>query len=97
LHHNLELLQIAYGCSTDGPECESSREYEGQDAELGKAARLHQLGSSIFLRVSDSAAPANRTKSDIGLLLRTGCVKTDSGFYEVRGMGPGYNIDFKYY
>jgi hypothetical protein len=54
------LLQITCGCSTDGPECESSREYEGQDAELEQAARSH-LGSRVFLRVSDPANLANRT------------------------------------
>ncbi len=57
---SLELLQITCGCSTDGPECESSRENEGQDAELGQAARSH-LGSRVFLRVSDPANLANRT------------------------------------
>ena len=57
---SLELLQITCGCSTDGPECGSSREYEGQDAELGQAARSH-LGSRVFLRVSDPANLANRT------------------------------------
>ncbi|MFN9906921.1 MAG: hypothetical protein ACK56F_12505 [bacterium] len=57
---SLELLQITCGCSTDGPECESSRENEGQDAELGQAARSH-LGSRVFFRVSDPANLANRT------------------------------------
>ena len=60
---SLELLQITCGCSTDGPECESSRENEGQDAELGQAARSH-LGSRVFLRVSDPANLANRTICD---------------------------------
>jgi hypothetical protein len=44
---SLVLLQITCGCSTDGPECESSRENEGQDAELGQAARTF-LGSVCF-------------------------------------------------
>jgi hypothetical protein len=57
---SLELLQSTCGCSTDGPECECSREYEGQDAELEQAARSH-LGSRVFLRVSDPANLANRT------------------------------------
>ena len=57
---SLEVLQITCGCSTDGPECECSREYEGQDAELEQAARSH-LGSRVFLRVSDPAYLANHT------------------------------------
>lgn len=65
---SLELLQITCGCSTDGPECESSRENEGQDAELGQAARSH-LGSRVFLRVSDPANLANRTGSVCVILL----------------------------
>ncbi len=64
---SLELLQITCGCSTDGPECESSRENEGQDAELGQAARSH-LGSRVFLRVSDPANLANRTPAVLQLL-----------------------------
>ncbi len=64
---SLELLQITCGCSTDGPECESSRENEGQDAELGQAARSH-LGSRVFLRVSDPANLANRTLAIVGFI-----------------------------
>jgi hypothetical protein len=41
------IASHASGCSTDGPECESSREYEGQDAELEQAGRTH-LGSGCF-------------------------------------------------
>ncbi len=59
---SLELFQIPCGCSTDGPECECSREYEGQDAELEQAARSH-LGSRVFLRVSDPANLANPTNT----------------------------------
>ncbi len=44
--------------NTDGPDCESSREYEGQDAELGQAAHT-PLGSGYLLRVSDLANLAN--------------------------------------
>jgi hypothetical protein len=40
------------------PDCESSREYEGQDAELGQAAHTC-LGSGYLLRVSDPANLAN--------------------------------------
>jgi hypothetical protein len=43
------MLQITCGCSTDGPDCESSREYEGQDAEVGQAAHSHRLGSGHLL------------------------------------------------
>ncbi len=34
-------LELLRGCSTDGPDCESSREYEGQDVELREAARTY--------------------------------------------------------
>ncbi len=54
------LLQITCGCSTDGPDCESCRKYEGQDAELGQAARTH-LGSGYLLGTRDPANLANRT------------------------------------
>jgi hypothetical protein len=57
------LLQITCGRSTDGPDCECSREYEGQDAELGQAARTH-LGSGHLLEASDPANLANRTETD---------------------------------
>ncbi len=57
---SLVLLQITCGCSTDGPDFESSREYEGQDVELGQAAHTH-LGSGYLLRVSDPANLANST------------------------------------
>jgi hypothetical protein len=49
---SLVLLQITCGCSTDSPDCECSREYEGQDAELGLAARTH-VGSGYLLGASD--------------------------------------------
>jgi hypothetical protein len=46
------LLQITFGCSTDGPDCVCSREYDGQDAELGQASHTH-LGSGHLLWASD--------------------------------------------
>jgi hypothetical protein len=79
---SLELLQITCGCSTDGPECECFREYEGQDAELEQAARSH-LGSRVFLRVSDPANLANRTH----------CGGENSIFAFLRAEG-GKNIHF---
>jgi hypothetical protein len=57
---SLMLLQITCGCSTDGPDLESSREYEGQDAELGQAGHTH-LGSGYLLLVSDPANLATHT------------------------------------
>ncbi len=46
--YQFELLRIGCGWPTDGPDCESSRKYEEQDAELGQAARTYQWAQGIF-------------------------------------------------